>query len=245
MRIFIVRHGDPDYEHDTLTEKGHLEAKLLAEKLKKEKIDRIYCSSLGRAQDTCAYTAKALGMENEVVTEPLFQEFVCKDAIVLPDGEKRDILWDLLPEYWTKEADLYDREKWMEHPAFQSGEVRQYYQKVTTRLDEILKDHGYVREGRYYRTEKGNTDTIAIFCHFGLEMILLSHLWNISPLPLLHHFVALPTSLTTLYTEERREGIATFRCCGYGDIGHLYAQGEQPSFSARFCEVFHSEDRHD
>ena len=37
MRILIIRHGDPDYANDTLTEKGHKEAKLLAEKLKKEK----------------------------------------------------------------------------------------------------------------------------------------------------------------------------------------------------------------
>ena len=27
MRIIFVRHGDPDYEHDTLTEKGHREAR--------------------------------------------------------------------------------------------------------------------------------------------------------------------------------------------------------------------------
>jgi broad specificity phosphatase PhoE len=65
VRIFIVRHGDPDYEHDTLTEKGHREASLLAEKLKKEKIDYIYTSPLGRAKDTCAYTARALGMDGE------------------------------------------------------------------------------------------------------------------------------------------------------------------------------------
>ena len=38
MEILIVRHGDPDYEHDTLTEKGVVEAKLLAEKLSKMKI---------------------------------------------------------------------------------------------------------------------------------------------------------------------------------------------------------------
>ena len=34
MRILLVRHGDPDYEHDTLTEKGHKEAALLAETAK-------------------------------------------------------------------------------------------------------------------------------------------------------------------------------------------------------------------
>ncbi|MBR4943005.1 MAG: histidine phosphatase family protein, partial [Clostridia bacterium] len=66
-----------------------------------------------------------------------------------------------------------------------------------------------------------------------------------SPFPLLHHFVALTTSVTMLYTEERREGISTFRCSGFGDISHLYAGGEEPSFSARFCEVYGDGTRQD
>lgn len=32
MRLLFIRHGDPDYVHDTLTEKGHREAALLAER---------------------------------------------------------------------------------------------------------------------------------------------------------------------------------------------------------------------
>ena len=32
MRLLFVRHGDPDYVHDTLTEKGHREAAFLAER---------------------------------------------------------------------------------------------------------------------------------------------------------------------------------------------------------------------
>ena len=32
MRILFIRHGDPDYENDTLTEKGCREADLLAQK---------------------------------------------------------------------------------------------------------------------------------------------------------------------------------------------------------------------
>ena len=31
MKILIIRHGDPDYENDTLTEHGRLEAEYLAE----------------------------------------------------------------------------------------------------------------------------------------------------------------------------------------------------------------------
>ena len=76
MRLLIIRHGDPDYTNDTLTEKGHREAKLLAERLKKERIDAIYSSPLGRAKDTCRYAANALNMENEVEIEPFFKEFL-------------------------------------------------------------------------------------------------------------------------------------------------------------------------
>lgn len=35
MRLLIIRHGDPDYARDNLTEKGKREAKLLSEMLAK------------------------------------------------------------------------------------------------------------------------------------------------------------------------------------------------------------------
>ena len=59
MRILIIRPGDPDYDRDTLTEKGHREAKLLADRYEKEKIDNFYSSPLGRAKHTCDYVAIA------------------------------------------------------------------------------------------------------------------------------------------------------------------------------------------
>ncbi len=243
MRILIVRHGDPDYVNDTLTEKGHREAELLANRLKKEKIDYFYCSPLGRARATCAHTAKAMGREKDVVVYPWLTEF--EHDLVLPSGEPRPILWDMLPEFWTKEDAMYEMNGWYKQDFYQDAKMWEAYQSVVQPLDELLKKHGYTREGRLYRTEKGNRDTLIFFCHFGLEMILLSHLLNISPVVLTHHFIAQPTSVTTLCTEERREGIVTFRMNAFGDIGHLYEGNEPASLSARFCEVYHSDERHD
>lgn len=55
-----------------------------------------------------------------------------------------------------------------------------------------------------------------------------------------------PSSVTTLYTEERREGIASFRMQSFGDLSHLYAGDEPASFAARFCETYDNmEERHD
>ena len=243
MRIFIIRHGDPDYERDTLTEKGHREAALLAERLGKEKIDYIYCSPLGRAKDTCAHVAKALGKENEVVVKDWLQEFGAPHT--LPTGEFKHIFWDLLPEFWTKIDKMYIKDEWLNQDFYLSSEMASRYQHVTDSFDEVLRKHGYTRVGRLYETAQGNHDTLAFFCHGGLEIVLLSHLCNISPIPLAHHFGALTSSVTTLYTEERRKGKAVFRCAGFGDTGHLYAGGEEPSFAARFCEVYEDDTRHD
>ena len=44
MRILMVRHGDPDYIHDLLTEQGREEADILATRLAKENIKDFYVS---------------------------------------------------------------------------------------------------------------------------------------------------------------------------------------------------------
>ena len=61
MRLLFIRHGDPDYVHDTLTEKGHREAALLAERAEALQLGKCFVSPLGRAQATAGYSMKKLG----------------------------------------------------------------------------------------------------------------------------------------------------------------------------------------
>ena len=134
----------------------------------------------------------------------------------------------------------------MQVPVFQASNTPELYKNVCEGLDALLAQHGYVRQGNFYRAEKRNEDTIALVCHFGLESVLLSHLLNISPMALWHGTCAAPSSVTVLTTEERREGIALFRMNAFGDTSHLYIGGREPSFSARFCEYYgHPWQRHD
>lgn len=58
MKLVIVRHGDPDYTIDSLTEKGWKEAGYLAERLEKLDVKEFYVSPLGRAKDTASCTLK-------------------------------------------------------------------------------------------------------------------------------------------------------------------------------------------
>ena len=242
MRILIVRHADPDYERDSLTETGWREAELLAERLSRLDVKAFYVSPLGRAKDTASRT---LGKMNREAQElPWLQEF-CRADIRRPDVKGRTILWDWLPQDWTVEERYYDRAEWMETEIMRDSTVKQEYCWVCNGFDEVLKKHGYVREGGCYRVENSNTDTIVFFCHFGVECVMLGHLLGISPMVLWHGMCAAPSSVTTIYTEERRQGIASMRISAFGDVSHLYAADEEPSFAARFCEVYDSPQRHD
>lgn len=242
MKLLIVRHADPDYSIDSLTPTGWKEAQLLADRIENLNVKAFYVSPLGRARDTASLTLKRLGREAQVLD--WLQEFPAK--VQKPDKDEPGIAWDWLPQDWVQEEIFYHKDRWMDHPVFQRSDIKEVRTRVVSGLDALLYDHGYARRGNSYQVLCPNEDTVVLFCHFGLECILLSHLLNVSPMPLWHGTCAAPTSVTTLTTEERREGIAAFRMSSFGDISHLYHAGQEPSFSARFCETYRNFDqRHD
>ena len=242
MKLVIIRHGDPDYSIDSLTETGWKEAALLAERVSKWDVKAFYVSPLGRARDTLQPTLEKMGREATVLD--WLREF--PPQIQRAGYTKKDCCWDWLPEDWAHVEEFYDKGKWIEHPVYAQSDVPAEYGKVINGLDTLLESYGYCREGNCYRVLEANTDTVVLVCHFGLGCVLLSHLLNLSPMVLWHGFCAAPTSVTILNTEERRRGIASFRAACFGDTSHLYAAGELPSFAARFCETYDNFDqRHD
>lgn len=242
MKLVIIRHGDPFYEIDSLTETGWNEAKLLSERISKLDVKAFYVSPMGRAQDTALHTLRKMGRAAETLN--WLREF--SPRITHHWAKRPSCIWDWRPEDWTNEPLFYDPDNWYKVPIFEEAGVEAEYKWVTQGFDELLAKHGYVREGKIYKAEKPSNDTIVLFCHFGLECVLLSHLLNISPMILWHGTCAAPSSVTTVYTEERREGIASFRMASFGDISHLYVENQEPAFAGRFCECFgNTNERHD
>lgn len=286
MRLLFIRHGDPDYIHDCLTERGRREAAALAEMAEELRMGEIFLSPLGRAQETASYTLKKLGKTGE--TREFLQEFItdlningCPELIKaypdtrlltpefakrkrhtlstlltperaaefapdaegkLPEYEPR-IVWDMVPSYFTEHPELMGESSWRDSLLTRRGQVDLYYDYVTGELDRLLAEHGCVREGRHYRVERSSGETLTFFCHLGATCALLSHLLNSSPYLFAQVFAFAPTSVTEVVTEEREKGIASFRALRLGDISHLALAGEEPSFSARFCERFENEDQ--
>ena len=258
MRLLLIRHGDPDYEHDSLTPRGDREALLLSRRLAQEDITYFYVSPLGRARRTASYTLDAMGRSAQVIS--WMREFPARVdldadpdlAEAYPDTQRgadgrrlHSVVWDIVPAYWRNRPEFYTMDGWRSTQIARNSDMERIYDDVCAGFDNLLSRHGYVRDGMLYRTEHGNNDTIAIFCHFGVTCVMLSHLWGVSPFVLWHSLVCAPTSVTEVYTEEREKGIVSFRATKVGDVSHLYAGCMEPAFAARFCENWDNEnERH-
>lgn len=232
MKLIFIRHAEPDYEKDSLTEKGFREAELLSRRVAAWDIKDIYCSPLGRAQATSKPSLEKLG--REAVTKDWLREF--PGYVVNPTNGQMTICWDLMPNYWCREKLHYDKDHWYEAPLMQTGNVKEAWEDARNGLDALLAEHGYVREESWYRVENGNEDTLVFFCHLGITCVLAGHLLGISPLVMLHGIFMPPSCVTILQTEERQKGKAYFRCRGLADTGHLLMAGEPISEMGAFIE---------
>lgn len=231
MRIILIRHGDPDYVNDALTEKGKREAELLAKRAARWKVDDVYTSPLGRAVETAEPCLAAWNKRAEVLDWA--QEFI------LPERDERGwnlIPWDFYPADWTVFDENFCEADWLNLP--RAASARERYEETCSELDRLLRGYGYEREGRMYRVRSHSEKTIVIFCHFGISMMFLSHLLNISAQTLLHGLYLAPTSVTVLNSEERRGDEAYFRAERLGDCAHLIAGGEPISESGYFTKIF-------
>ena len=242
MRLIFIRHAEPDYSIDSLTEKGFVEADLVAQRLKEIDADAVFCSPLGRAKDTMKPYLDFSGNQAEICD--WLQEFSYK-LVVDPETNKERIIWDFKPEFLDKNQTIFDKDEWKNTEFIANSEVPKTVNYVFEKFDECLKKYGYERCGTYYKVNEENHQTLIFFCHFGIEALLLSHLFNCSPQVVSHNFIALPSSVTTLISEERDKGKAYFRCQGFGDVSQLYKANEPLSFAGRFCECFSDPERHE
>ncbi len=246
MRIIFIRHGDPDYQNDTLTEKGIREAKLLSERVSSwNDITQFYCSPLGRAKKTASYSLEKTG--REAITYEWLKEF--SYFIDDPVTGRHGVPWDFMPEYWTQIPQMYDKEGWKETEIYRSNpELLPAYEEVCAGLDNLLASYGYRRHNNHYIhtpkiTEDSDStghsqDTIVIFCHLGVTCMMMSHLLGVSPAILLHGFYLAPTSVTILASEERMNSNAFFRVQVMGDTYHLLQGGEPVSAAGYFTDPF-------
>ena len=175
MKLIFVRHGHPNYKNDCLTELGHLHAEAAAERLKNEKIDKIFSSSCGRAYETAEHIAARHGLD--VVKLDFMRE--------LKWGVKNteDFLhpWDRSREWVAKSKAVMDL-RWDTDEEYTGRTVTGCYYKVAEGIDQWLKTQGLEREGGYYRITEKNDNVILLTSHAGSSSAALAHIFNM-PFP--------------------------------------------------------------
>ncbi|MBQ6825651.1 MAG: histidine phosphatase family protein [Clostridia bacterium] len=235
MKMLIIRHGDPYYPTDSLTEKGQREVKLLAEKLKKENITDIYVSPLGRAKLTAKPTAEIFGIEPVVLD--WLQEFPVKLGFEYNTDFYKEMKspWNMPPEIWANDNTLYDINQWQNSEVLNGCDVYDTYERICKEFDSLIAKHGYIREGNLFKIEENakKEKTIALFCHFGVGTSIIAHILNMPLIAVWNSIFLPPSSVTTIYMEQHiaSRPIAHGIFVGIGDTSHLYAGNEPISCS--------------
>ena len=221
MKIYLIRHGDPDYENDTLTERGHREAEALVAYLRTEGVHQIVSSPMGRARDTARYAAESLGLE--VTVEPWMAELSLR-----VDSEVRQSAWDV-PGHMIRNPEYLNDLSTLELiPGMPTERVRAVLEEIRRNSDRFLATLGYVRDGGVYRTVQRSDRKIAVFAHGGFGLSWLSLLLEI-PTPLMWSGFFLHTSsVTQILFDERSDSLATPRCLMISALPHLFAASLEP-----------------
>ncbi|MCR5510588.1 MAG: histidine phosphatase family protein [Lachnospiraceae bacterium] len=217
MKIVFVRHGEPDYEHDCLTDEGRKQAAGVAKRLAGYNIERIYSSPMGRALETASYTAYEIGIpKDEIIQLDYMHELIWGSLDreeVYQDGHP----WTIADEMVERNMDLLDHE-WPSNEYFINNRVTEYVMKTSAGIDTLLKDLGYEREGLYYRNVRENDEqfTVALFSHGGSSSAALAHVLNMT-FPYVCATIHSPfTGITTLRFDTH-PGSISVPCIEYMD----------------------------
>ena len=221
MRLIFVRHGEPDYEKDTLTENGNDQAKKTAERLKNEGISAIYSSPMGRAYKTASYTADIYGLD---ITK---LDFMHEINWGVKDGASPDSIpynghpWSLAFRLYAEDEEAASSDKWREHPYFRDNICLDYYDMISSKFDEFLMSLGYIRKGNTYQSTKSNDDTIAVFAHGGSGGVMLSHVLSL-PFPYVMSVIPYGVCSITIIDFEAQYGdLVIPRIELFNDMNHL------------------------
>ncbi len=217
MRIVFVRHGEPDYENDCLTEKGRQQAMAVSKRLAREGISELYASPMGRAQETASYTASALGLD--VVTLDFMHEISWGGNGIPEDGHP----WTLSDMMIGEDNFDFYAHDWKKHPYFEKNVATEIYDGICRRFDDFLKPHGYLHEGSRFFCTADSDKTIAIFSHGGSGASVISHLLSL-PFPyVLTVFPYDVTSVTILHFPVKKGSYVHPRMELFNDVAHIGA----------------------
>ncbi len=222
MLLYIIRHGDPIYVTDSLTERGKLQAEAVGKRLAASGIDRIFSSPMGRARETAAPLCRILGKEYTV--EEWTHEIEDERLTPFPDGKLKSI--SLVQNTYYREnggIDL-DYARAYECVGIRDSGMKAKVKEIEDNGNAFLEKLGYKKESDNYRILRENNERIALFCHTAFARAWISTLLHIPLHIMWSSFEYTHTGVTVIEFANNANGITAPKCLIYSDISHLYAE---------------------
>ena len=233
MLLYLIRHGDPIYDPDSLTELGHKQANALVPRLAPLGFDKIFVSPMIRAQQTAEPTCRELGITPEIKQFLSEGDLFKKMSMPLPDDydptkiRNRWAFHQQLTNFKTKES-YFMTDNWHTLPAWSECEtMKPAYDEFVSEADKFLAELGYVREDDHYKIENPKYERVAIFCHQGVGLTFISHLLRLPPHIIWGSFDITHSGISVLEFKNYPNGITLPLCLCMSDTSHLFA-GDLP-----------------
>ena len=232
MLLYIIRHGDPIYSTDSLTEKGKLQAEAVGKRIAASKIDRIFSSPMGRARMTAEPACRLLGLDYTV--EEWAHEIGDERKTPFPDGKLKSVT-DLQNTYYRENGNIdLPYERAYEAQGFSETRMKEAVDYIEKEGNKFLERLGYKEENGIYRILYPNEEKVALFCHSAMARAWLSTLLHIPIHMMWSSFYYNHTGVTILNFKNNENGITAPQCLCYSDMSHLYAHGPDMGYCNKF-----------
>jgi 2,3-bisphosphoglycerate-dependent phosphoglycerate mutase len=218
MELVLVRHAEPEWSRDglsiddpSLTDRGHEQARRLADRLAHEHFDSVLVSPMVRAQQTAEPVLATLGVEP--FTEDWLEEVRMPDWTGTPSAEVDELFERAMArpieDHWDGMA---------------GGEsFRDFHQRVTKGLEAALAPLGVIPtddDTPLWEIDDPSARALVV-AHAGTNATIIGHLLGIQPLPWeWERFVMFHASFSVLRPLRIGHGWS-FSLFRLGDTEHL------------------------
>lgn len=228
MILYLIRHGDPIYDPDSLTPLGHEQAKALAKRFTLYGLDEIYCSTSNRAKLTAQPTCELLGKEMTLVDWANEGHAWNDFAVPYDDGSRR---WAF---HNQKYIELFNSDEirslgkeWYTYPDFKEFNFEAGVKRINKEVDAWLEELGYQhdRKRNGYIANGANEKRVALFAHQGFGLAFLSSVLDI-PYPMFStRFDITTTGVSVLHFSEEKGSFTIPKLLQLSNDSHLYREG--------------------
>ena len=223
MVLFYIRHGEPIYNPDSLTEQGKIQAEAICKRLAAFGVDEIYSSTSNRAVQTAMPLCEMLNKEPELL-DFCHENHAWRQLTIERNGEKNWLFKDAeMRELMLNSSVLGLGFRWFEHPRLTG--YREGMERIRNESDKFLASLGYehIRETGKYKVTKENNKRVALFAHHGFGLAFLSAVLDI-PYPVFSmHFDICHTGLTVINFQEEN-GFSVPKILTLSSDAHLYKE---------------------